>query len=195
MARTINLIVVHCSATPDGDGLYRGPRGASTSKTPASIIDGWHAERGFQRTHPNAQHWNPELQHIGYHFVISCDGSFLTGRSEEEVGAHAAGFNAHSLGICLTGTDKFTQAQFDRLAELLTWLTKQHRITLRAPVINGGTLVDGICGHRDLSPDKNGNGHIEPFEWLKTCPGFDVSAYLARGMKPASEDLYTGALK
>ncbi|MBP0439454.1 peptidoglycan-binding domain-containing protein [Tianweitania sediminis] len=30
------------------------------------------------------------------------------------------------------------------------------------------------CGHRDLSPDRNGNGIIEPFEHLKACPVFDV---------------------
>lgn len=195
MARAINLIVVHCSATADGDGLYRGPRGARASKTPASIIDGWHAERGFKRSHPNAQHWNPELQHIGYHFVISCDGSFLTGRSDEEPGAHAQGYNANSLGVCLTGTDKFTPAQFSRLAELLTWLGKQHRIPLRYPNRVGGVLRDGVCGHRDLSPDQNGSGRAEPFEWLKTCPGFDVEGFLSRGLKPLPEDLYTGVLK
>lgn len=195
MARHINLIVVHCSATPDGDGLHRGPRGALSSKTAASVIDAWHAERGFARRHPNAAHWNPELKHIGYHFVISCDGSFQTGRSEEEPGAHAQGYNANSLGICLTGTDKFTQAQFVRLAELLTWLGKEHGIPLQPPVMRGGVLVDGVCGHRDLSPDKNRNGRVEPFEWLKTCPGFDVAAYLARGMQPLPEDLYTGAIK
>ena len=32
-----------------------------------------------------------------------------------------------------------------------------------------------ICGHRDLSPDLNGNGEIEPEEWVKACPCFDVT--------------------
>ena len=31
-----------------------------------------------------------------------------------------------------------------------------------------------ILGHRDLSPDLNGNGLIEPNEYLKQCPCFDV---------------------
>ncbi|MDE7031913.1 MAG: N-acetylmuramoyl-L-alanine amidase, partial [Muribaculaceae bacterium] len=35
-----------------------------------------------------------------------------------------------------------------------------------------------IVGHRDLSPDLNGNGIIEPDEWLKACPSFDVAAWL-----------------
>jgi hypothetical protein len=31
-----------------------------------------------------------------------------------------------------------------------------------------------LCGHRDLSPDGDGDGKIEKHEWLKSCPGFDV---------------------
>lgn len=31
-----------------------------------------------------------------------------------------------------------------------------------------------ICGHRDLSPDRNGDGVITPDEWLKECPCFDA---------------------
>lgn len=35
-----------------------------------------------------------------------------------------------------------------------------------------------IIGHRDLSPDLNGNGIIEPFEFMKACPSFEVSEWL-----------------
>ena len=31
-----------------------------------------------------------------------------------------------------------------------------------------------VCGHRDLSPDRNENGEIEPEEWVKACPCFDA---------------------
>ena len=37
-----------------------------------------------------------------------------------------------------------------------------------------GGLDCRVCGHRDLSPDKNGNGEIEPEEWMKACPCFDA---------------------
>ena len=33
-----------------------------------------------------------------------------------------------------------------------------------------------IIGHRDLSEDKNGNGIIEPSEWMKACPCFDAKS-------------------
>lgn len=35
-----------------------------------------------------------------------------------------------------------------------------------------------IVGHRDLSPDKNGDGIITSNEWVKLCPSFDVTKWL-----------------
>jgi N-acetyl-anhydromuramyl-L-alanine amidase AmpD len=35
-----------------------------------------------------------------------------------------------------------------------------------------------IRGHRDWSPDLDGDGVIEPNEWKKACPSFDVVAWL-----------------
>jgi N-acetylmuramoyl-L-alanine amidase len=32
-----------------------------------------------------------------------------------------------------------------------------------------------VCGHRDLSPDLNGNGKVDPWERLKECPCYEVS--------------------
>ena len=45
----------------------------------------------------------------------------------------------------------------------------------------GSHVVAGLPGlqgvrHRDLSPDLNGNGEIEPEEWVKSCPCFEVKA-------------------
>lgn len=31
-----------------------------------------------------------------------------------------------------------------------------------------------VAGHRDFSPDLDGDGKIEPEEWVKECPCFDV---------------------
>lgn len=35
-----------------------------------------------------------------------------------------------------------------------------------------------VVGHRDLSPDLNHNGEIEPEEWIKECPCFDAATIL-----------------
>ena len=41
-----------------------------------------------------------------------------------------------------------------------------------------GGLDCRVCGHRDLSPDLNGDGEIEPEEWIKACPCFEVNESL-----------------
>ncbi len=81
--------------------------------------------------------------------------------------------NARSLGICLAGTGRFTPAQWQSLSTLVRSLHARH------PAAR-------LCGHRDLSPDRNGDGVVSPAEWTKTCPGFSVADWLAAGMRPAA---------
>ena len=35
--------------------------------------------------------------------------------------------------------------------------------------------ITSIKGHRDYSPDLNGDGIIQRNEWIKECPCFEVS--------------------
>lgn len=187
-SRSTNLIVIHCSATPSGRRIDHGRLNA------AQVINSWHAARGFKRTAAARARFNPELPSIGYHYVIDVDGTVFTGRNLNEVGAHASGFNSDSVGICLVGgqerSARYTPEQWTALASLVRQLTGLLRIppfpAKRQPqkAAPGYAVVMGCCGHRDLSPDKNGNGLTEPFEWLKTCPGFDVEAWLSNGMRP-----------
>lgn len=169
--RPISLIVIHCSASPNDDSLFRGSPGTPGFQTPLTAINAWHRQRGFRRDPAIAKRFNPTLDAIGYHYVIYRNGAVSSGRDEAEIGAHAAGFNAKSIGICLVGTDKFRPAQWDALRDLVADLQRRYPI-------------NRVVGHRDLSPDQNENGIVEPFEWLKTCPGFDVSAWIAAGMAP-----------
>jgi N-acetylmuramoyl-L-alanine amidase len=193
MPRDINLIVVHCSATANGDGLFRGQPGQPGFRTALDAIDEMHAARGFKRQDPIAKRFNPRYQHVGYHFVIACNGAVFTGRDLSEVGAHVAGHNANSVGICMTGTSAFTADQFRSLEAVLRQLNKALSVPLASPRAvrrpSGTTLVGGVCGHRDLSPDLNGDGRITSNEWVKTCPGFDVADYIRNGFVPAREAL------
>lgn len=152
MSRAVNLIVIHCSATPDGRW------------TTALDIDRWHEDRGFARSTYWRMRCNPELKSIGYHFILYTNGAIATGRHLDEIGAHAGGHNAASIGICMIGTGAFTAAQWQALAGLVEKLRERY------PAAK-------ILGHRDLSPDADGDGLIEPREWLKTCPGFDVAGW------------------
>ena len=99
----------------------------------------WHRKRGFRD--------------VGYHFVVYRDGTVAKGRPLEQVGAHVKGYNRHSVGICYIGglsaigeiKDTRTDAQKVALRELLKDLKRRY------PKAR-------ICGHRDLSPDRNGDG-------------------------------------
>ena len=75
--RTINLFVVHCSATREDCTLS------------PEALDVMHRRRGFNGT--------------GYHYYIRKDGTLYLTRSLERIGAHAKAFNAHSIGICYEG--------------------------------------------------------------------------------------------
>lgn len=188
--RLINQIVIHCSASPNG--VYVSP----------SQIDAWHAARGFHRDPAAVARFNRTLPHIGYHWIVAASGIQFAGRATEEIGAHAYGHNPHSVGICMIGTDRFFLRQFDTLATLICDLA-YHLQTDRlltadrcgyplAPALAIAQLAKmgiSIVGHRDLSPDVNGDGIIEKNEWLKTCPGFDVASWLATEMMPSGEEL------
>lgn len=160
----IQKIVIHCSATQNGKRLR------NKNQTAAQVIDSWHAKRGFLRKN---HQFNPHLRHIGYHFVIDTDGTVETGRAEGEIGAHVKGYNLHSLGICLVGGisitgknyGRYTAKQWQALYQLL------QKLEAKYPEAR-------ICGHRDLSPDLNGDGTISPNEWVKDCPCFDVWEWL-----------------
>lgn len=183
IGRAIDTIVVHCSATPSGQWLPgTGPAGRRTA---AGVIDEWHAARGFKRLAAAAARYNARLPHIGYHYVVDLDGYVWTGRDLAEIGAHVAGHNARSIGICLVGgaerEGRYTPEQWQALAALVTALVAK---VPRPVSLSAGRSGVAICGHRDLSPDADGDGQITSRDWLKTCPGFDVATWIGREMRP-----------
>lgn len=150
--RHVNEIIIHCSATQNGKSVS------------VDTIRRWHKERGFKD--------------IGYHYVIDVDGSISRGRKEAQVGAHALGHNSNSIGVCLVGgvggKDRnnpgvYSEAQWKSLKEVVTDLMDRYPNSV-------------VMGHRDTSPDLDGDGEVEPSEWIKLCPSFDVRAWMDRGM-------------
>lgn len=146
----IDSIIIHCSATFAGQDLT------------AKDIDLMHRARGFNQ--------------IGYNYVIRIDGTVEKGRSLTVDGAHCktkgfseSSYNKHSIGICYIGgldangkpTDTRTIAQKTALRELVAKLCKEYEII-------------EVLGHRDTSPDLDGSGEVEPKEYIKACPCFDV---------------------
>lgn len=118
-------------------------------------IDSWHRQRGFKS--------------VGYHYVVLLDGTIQEGRKESEIGAHCLNHNRNSIGICYIGgldaNGKAKDTRTDKQRTALNVLVKELKKRYPEAV---------VLGHRDCSPDKNGNGIIEKWEWLKECPCFDV---------------------
>ena len=177
MTRTVNKIIIHCSASANGDSLLRGSLKDGNLVTPVQAIDAMHKARGFKRDVIFRKRQNPSLTSIGYHFVIYTNGSIVTGRHLDEIGAHVQGSNANSLGICMIGTDAFSQAQWVALATLIKSLATLYSYAK-------------VSGHRDNSPDLNGDGLVTRNEWLKICPGFDVAAWLKADMQPLPINIF-----
>ncbi len=182
LKRPVRLIVIHCSATPNERTLFYGV-GTRELRTPVDEIDDWHWDppNKFRRTRTARNRFNPTLRSIGYHYVIARNGGLFTGRHPDEDGAHVGGHNRNSLGVCLIGTDSFTPAQWATLADCLPRWCAAHRVERRFAT---PAWREGVCGHRDLSPDKDGDGKITSNEFIKRCPGFNVADWLRGGMQP-----------
>ena len=149
----IDAIVIHCSATREGQDVR------------ASDIDKMHKERGFCM--------------LGYNYVIDIDGRIEPGRPLTMNGAHCntkglsgKSYNLHSIGICYVGgldkngnpKDTRTDAQKMALHNLVYLLMDEY------------PNIKEVIGHRDASPDKNGDGKITQNEWIKQCPCFDAKS-------------------
>jgi N-acetylmuramoyl-L-alanine amidase len=150
-----------------------------------------HKARGFKRDSQAVRSFNPELKHIGYHYVIEVDGTIRPGRGIEEVGAHVQGSNSKSIGICLIGTDKFTDAQWTALRTLVIGIAAEISGRDIMHVESAMKAYEGmgisIKGHRDYSPDLNGDGQITRNEWIKVCPGFSVADWIKKSMVAVPE--------
>lgn len=132
MARQVNKIIVHCTATPEGRDVT------------VDEIRRWHVEE---------KNWSD----IGYHWIVTLNGTLERGRPEHIQGAHAKGFNKNSIGLCYVGgvdkdmnpKDTRTEGQKETLKCILEDLKDRHPNA-------------EIIGHRDVSS--------------KACPSFDAKA-------------------
>lgn len=134
----VTEVILHTSATPGN--WWRG-------KTVQEMRD------EIRRWHTQGNGWSD----IGYHRVIAPDGSVAVGRSLWTIGAHVAGRNAGTIGVCLIPVetitkmgkveDYYTPEQVASVKEFLNELSKLTKITK-------------VSGHNQYAN--------------KLCPGFRV---------------------
>ena len=151
--RTINRIFVHCTASWQ-------------ETTTVESLKAEFANKGWK---------NP-----GYHWVIFPDGHIVKMLEETLIANGVKGYNSTSIHVAWVGgitttyknvngtmkkqissVDNRTPEQKLALFDLLTKLKLKYRNAI-------------ILGHRDISPDLNHNGVVDPWEWIKDCPVFDA---------------------
>ncbi len=131
------MIVMHCSATR---------------------CDHDYPVQQLYHDHVEVNHW----RYIGYHFYIRKDGRVEQTRPLARIGAHAKGYNAHSIGICYEGglnpqgqpADTRTEAQVAAMRRLVAQLRQQF------------PTIRQVLGHRDLPGVQ------------KSCPCFDATTLM-----------------
>lgn len=102
--RNIDMIVVHCTASPDYLDVS------------AKQIRQWHKDRG----------WSD----IGYHYVVRRNGEIEAGRPDRIPGAHAKGVNSRSIGIVWVGTTNPSPEQEKSLVGLINWLRGKYNVKI-----------------------------------------------------------------
>lgn len=122
--RTINEIIIHCSATRRDQNVS------------ALAIHHYHKQRGWKG--------------IGYHFYIRQDGTIEAGRPLDIAGAHTEGRNQRTIGICYEGglsrmndnaysTDTRTPAQISAMYNLVRTL------------LHCFPTIKKVSGHKDYN--------------------------------------------
>lgn len=105
--RNINQIIVHCTASYEGQEM---------------------TVEQIRRMHIKERGWSD----IGYHYVVYLDGTIHEGRDVNIAGAHCTGHNTYTIGVVYVGglarngkaKDTRTPAQKEGLLKLLTALKK-----------------------------------------------------------------------
>ena len=156
---TPKKLTVHCTASRQGQ--YQT----------AAQIRKYHTD-----PKPHGKGWSD----IGYHAIIRTDGVVEQGRPDDKQGAHVYGHNSDNLGVALVGGldhngkafNTFNYLQMNALYAFILEKCEQYNIPLAE-----------VQGHRDYSPDLNGDGVITSNEFIKECPCFDVREWLSARLK------------
>lgn len=150
-----------------------------------------HATSGWndQTTKSIKDYWKNTLgwKSVGYHKLINNDGTIENLAPLSAITNGVQGFNSDSVHICYKGGlvstsknskgkvvyeygDTRTKAQKDGFLQAIKEVFEE---------LKKYQDVDDIIilGHRDLSPDLNGDGKIESREWVKVCPTFNASDF------------------
>jgi len=134
--------------------------GGPQTQTLQAILDYW----------KNVKKWKTP----GYHKLVMPDGTVHNLVDLDKNSNGVRGFNSVTINIAYVGgvdenrkrLDNRTDAQIKSIGKELLALEPQYPNAI-------------IKGHRDFSPDLDGDGIIEEHEFIKACPVFDVQPWWA----------------
>ncbi|TXD38232.1 hypothetical protein FRC98_04865 [Lujinxingia vulgaris] len=126
-SHTPNRITVHHTVTANG------------------VADGANEVRKIQQ-----MHFNRRFHDVGYHFLISHDGTIYQGTPENKVGAHVGNQNTGNLGISLLGSFHLStppsDAQLSSLSRLIRHLSDKYNIPINRTQVKGhGERAATLC--------------------------------------------------
>lgn len=110
---------------------------------------------------------------VGYHFDINADGTIEQLMELDGVANGVLGFNQNSIHFCYKGG-------IDSKGKPIDNRTDAQKESMLLIIMRLKELFPNIVflGHRDFSTDKNGNGIIDTWEFIKSCPCFDLREWL-----------------
>jgi N-acetylmuramoyl-L-alanine amidase len=139
--------VIHVSDSPDDRDIG------------FAEIDQWHKSRFSGVQIPGGKRI-----YCGYHYVVRRNGTVEPGRPEWAIGAHVAGHNMNTIGVCWIGKLLPDPRQRASLIKLVQNLMLRYHLT-----------PDKVLGHCELNPGK-------------TCPNIDMKLFREE-LKPKQEGL------
>ncbi len=144
--RKIDLLIIHCSATPED------------TKLTEQDLEAIHRMRGADGA--------------GYHFYIRKNGDIKSMRPIGEIGAHTKGFNEHSIGICYEGGLDNKGNPKDTRTE---WQKHSLRVLVKTLLLDyPRARVCGHRDLMGIETKETHLFTVENEYFVKSCPSFDV---------------------
>lgn len=173
--RKIQYIAIHCSAgwslIPAIENFWYRPKskGGLGWKGPATTTSS--ANPGYSIIiYPDGTKW-----------YVTKNGTYSTDVSKFDINKitnGVLGFNPETLSISYIGgvlKDNTSKAADTRTPEQKKSIIEAIQLVQELLKKYGQDISKvKIQGHRDFSPDKNGNGVIDSWERIKECPSFDA---------------------
>lgn len=140
-------IIIHHSAT-------------KRDLTKLEAIDNYHKLRGFPKSSLG--------YYVGYHIVITGDGTSFQTRNFDEEGCHASalGMNKKSVGICLTGNFEEEKPSSEQLETLERMIEKVRGVYI--------IPVENVIGHCEIPAQTQ-------------CPGKNLLDWIVQWRKSKME--------